>query len=137
MGFIRNIMREFGIERESRVGDGFSVTGTRVTANATAGNQAITVAGMLGGVAAFSGAAGAVAYTYPTGAQIQVAFPNMAVGDTYMFQVVNTAAQVATFTGATGSVVSGISTANAFSRTVVMTCTGNAPGADTFDLFQF
>jgi hypothetical protein len=137
MGFVRNIVRDAGIERESRIGDGLSVTGTRNTVNGAAGNQAVTVAAMLGGLASFSGAAGAVAYTYPTGAQIQAAFPNMAPGDTYLFAVVNTAVQVATFTGASGSTATGLVTANADSRNVLMECTGNAPGAGTFTLFHF
>lgn len=131
MGFKKAIVRDSGLNRETQVGDGLSVCGTRIVTNSTAGNQTITVGQMLGGVALFTGAAGGVAYTYPTGALISAAFPDMGVGDTYTFMVSNTAAQVATWTTAlTGTTIAGFTTSNAGSRMVVMEKTA----ADTFTL---
>lgn len=114
------------LEREAHVGDGWLAM-PKVVTNATAGGQTITVEQMLGGIAMFTGAAGAVAYTYPTGALIAAAFPEMDIGDTYVFKVVNTAAQVATFTtAASGTTLAGLVTANANSRWVLMEKTAAA-----------
>ena len=114
------------LEREAQVGDGWLAM-PKITTDATAGNRTLTVEGMLGGVIVNTGAAGAVAYTYPTGALIAAAFPEMDIGDTYVFKVVNTAAQVATYTtAASGTTLAGLVTANANSRTVVMQKTAAA-----------
>lgn len=115
-----------GIEREAHAGDGW-LANPRVTTDATAGNRTLTVEGMLGGAIVMTGAAGAVAYTYPTGAQIAAAFPEMDIGDSYVFTVTNTAAQTATLTtAASGTTLSGLVTANAATRTVIMTKTAAA-----------
>src|SRR3990172_4180608 len=100
MGFIRAMIRpSAALGREAHVGDGWLAM-PKVVTNSSAGAQTVTVQQMLGGVAMFTGAAGGVAYTYPTGALIAAGFPEMDIGDTYVFKVVNTAAQVATMTTA-------------------------------------
>ena len=124
MGFIRAMVRPTAaLERESNAGDGWMAM-PRVTTDATAGARTITVEAMLGGVVVHTGAGGAVAYTYPTGTLIAAAFPEMDIGDVYVFTVTNTAAQVATYTtAASGTTLTGMVTANANTRTVIMTKT--------------
>ena len=109
---------------EYKPGDVMAYPGAPSAAVATAGNLTITVAQMLSGAMTFTGAAGAVAYTYPTGALIAAAFPDMRIGDSVKFTITNTAAQVATMTtAASGTTLTGIVTANANSRHVIMTKT--------------
>lgn len=104
--FVRPCVYQDGIERAARAGEGFMAMPLR-TANSSAGNQDITVAQIMGGIAQFTGAAGAVAYTLPTAASLLAAMPDMDIGDTYLFAVSNTAAQAATITTNTGITLSG------------------------------
>jgi len=86
-----------------------------------AGNQAITVAMIMGGAGVFTGAAGAVQYTVATAVDILAAMPDMDIGDTYTFTVTNTAAQVATLnTASAGVTYAGFTTANAQTRTGII-----------------
>lgn len=106
MGFMRSMVREAGVEREAKQGEGMlaHVKWGLVT---TAGNLTLTVPQVLGGIAAFSGAAGAVAYTLPLATDLIAAMPNMDIGDTYTFIISNSAAQNATITTNTGITLSG------------------------------
>lgn len=123
MSAFRAIIREGGLERVMRQGDGFAANPAIVT-NAAAGNQAITLPMIAGGVGLFTGAAGAVQYTIPVAADIIAAFPDMDIGDSLIFKVVNTAAQTATLnTAATGVTYAGFTTVNAGTRTGVITKT--------------
>ena len=118
---------------EYKPGDVMAKPGAPSAAVATAGALTVTTAAMLSGVCTFTGAAGAVAYTYPTGAIIAAAFPDMRIGDTVEFTVINTAAQVATMTtAASGTTLAGNVTLNADSRKVFMTKTA----AETFTLLH-
>jgi hypothetical protein len=125
--FLRSCVKPTAaLERESQTGDGWMAM-PRVTTVATAGALTIPVEGMLGGTLVYTGALGAVAYTYPTGTLIAAAFPEMDIGDTYVFTITNTAAQVATMTtAASGTTLTGMVTANANTRTVIMTKTAAA-----------
>jgi hypothetical protein len=118
--FVRPEVYEKGMCRQARIGDGF-LGNPLVTTVATAGALTLTVAAVLGGVASFTGAAGAVAYTMPTGADMIAAMPDMDIGDSYVFAVQNTAAQVATMTLSVGCTVSGAVTINAATRFCVLT----------------
>ena len=118
--FNRPCVYDGGLERESRVGDGY-LDKPLVTTNSSAGNQTITVAMIMGGAAVFTGAAGAVQYTVDTAANILAAMPSMDIGDTYCFTVTNTAAQTATLnTAVTGVTYAGFTTANAQTRTGII-----------------
>lgn len=121
--FSRACVKQEGMERDARAGDGW-LANPIITTNATAGDQAITIPMIAGGVGVFTGAAGAVAYTIPVAADIIAAFPDMDIGDSLTFTVTNTAAQVATLnTAATGVTYAGFTTANAQTRTGIITKT--------------
>ena len=125
--FVRAMVRPTAaVEREAHAGDGW-LANPRITTDSTAGNRTFTVEGMLGGAIVMTGAGGAVAYTYPTGTLIAAAFPEMDIGDVYVFTITNTAAQVATLTtAASGTTLAGFTTANAQTRTILMKKTGAA-----------
>jgi hypothetical protein len=123
MGFARAMVRDAGMERESRVGDG-SLSAFKITTIATAGDLTVPVAAVQGGIAVYTGAAGAVAYTLPLAADLIAAFPSMDIGDSFEFLMVNTAAQVATITTNTGLTLAGSAvTINAASKRMLFTKT--------------
>jgi hypothetical protein len=117
--FVRPLVRAAGQVREARTGDG-QINANRIITNASAGAQNITIAQILAGVALFTGAGGAVAYTVPTAADIIAAMPDMDIGDTYEFALCNTAAQTATITAATGVTLAGFTTVNAATRRCII-----------------
>lgn len=117
--FVRNIVRQSGTHREARTGDGMCAHVKPVVV-ATAGNLTIGVDAIQQGAPTFTGAAGAVAYTFPTAALLIAALPGMDIGDTYTFVISNTAAQVATLTTAAGITLTGNVTVNADSRICVL-----------------
>ena len=119
MGFKRACVYDGRLEREARTGDGW-LANVRVTTNASAGNQSITIPQILGGVALFTGAAGAVNLTTPTAADIIAAMPDMDIGDTYVFKLTETAAQTATIVAGTGVTLAGFTTLNAATRTCII-----------------
>lgn len=123
MGFNRNMVMDAGLERAARPGDGTGMN-LRITTVTTAGNLTLSVGAVLGGIAKFTGAAGAVAYTLPLATDLIAAMPYMDIGDSYAFYIENTAAQNATVTTNTGITLSGNVTINANSRLVVLTKTG-------------
>lgn len=123
MSFVRACLYDQGLERLGRAGD-FQLLNPLITTNAAAGNQSITIPMISGGVGVFTGAAGAVAYTIPVAADIIAAYPQMDIGDSFMFVLTNTAAQIATLnTAAAGVTYAGFTTANAQTRTAVITKT--------------
>jgi len=122
--FVRPEVYEKGMCRQARIGDGF-LANPLISSVSTAGNLTLTVAAVLGGIAQFTGAAGAVAYTLPTAADLIAAMPDMDVGDSYVFAIQNTAAQVATVTTNTGITLSGNVTINAATKFVVLTKTSS------------
>lgn len=123
--FVRPMVYEKGIARVARVGDGTGMHLAR-TVNSAAGAQTISVPQILGGLAVFTGAAGGVAYTTDTAANILAAMPDMDIGDTFSFILSNTAAQVATIGGGAGVTASGNLTVNANFRIFVLERTGAA-----------
>lgn len=124
--FVRPYVFEKGMKRQARAGEGF-MANPQIVTNSSAGAQSISIPQILGGVAQFTGAAGAVAYTLPTAAAIIAAMPDMDIGDSYIFALSNTAAQNATITTATGITLSGNSAVvNASMKFVVLTRTGTA-----------
>ena len=130
--FCRAQVEEKGKECAARVGDGW-LANPRVVTNAAAGNQDITINAILGGVALFTGAAGAATYQMPTAAAIIAAMPDMDIGDSYVFKVTNTAAQAATLNNAAvGATFAGFTTVNAGTRTGIITRTGAATVSVTF-----
>ena len=130
--FIRPCVYDKGMERKARAGEGFMANPV-ITTNASAGNQTVTAAAIMGGVARFTGAAGAVTYTMDTGANLAAAMPDMDIGDSYVFSIVNTAAQAATIAGSTGvTAIAGILTLNAASGLFALVKTAAA----TFDLYR-
>lgn len=130
--FVRPCVYQKGMERKGRAGEGFLAMPI-ITTNASAGAQTITAAAIMGGVARFTGAAGAVTYTTDTGANLAAAMPDMDIGDSYVFSVVNTAAQIATIAGGTGvTAIAGNLTLNAASGLFALIKTGAA----TFDLYR-
>lgn len=121
--FTRACVIEKGLERPARAGDGNQANPV-ITTNAAAGNQVITMPMILGGVGVFTGAAGAVTYTVPIATTILAAMPDMDIGDSYTFQICNTAAQAATLnTASAGVTYAGFTTANAQTRTGIITKT--------------
>lgn len=117
--FVRNIVRQSGTHREARTGDGLCAHIKPVVV-ATAGALTIGVDAIQNGAAVFTGAAGAVAYTFPIATLLIAALPDMDIGDTYSFIVSNTAAQVATLTTAAGITLTGNVTINADARICVL-----------------
>lgn len=130
--FVRPCVYDASMERQARVGEGFMAM-PRVVSDATAGNRTIGVNAILGGVARFTGAAGAVTYTTPTAADLAAAMPTMDIGDTYVFSIVNTAAQTATIAGGTDvTAVAGLLTLNAASGMFLLEKTAAA----AFNLYR-
>ena len=124
--FVRACVYQDSMEKQARSGDGW-LANPLITTNAAAGNQAITIAMIAGGAGVFTGAAGAVQYTVPVAADIIAAFPDMDIGDSLTFTVTNTAAQAATLnTAAAGVTYAGFTTANAQTRTGIITKTAAA-----------
>lgn len=117
--FVRPLVAEKGTSRSARVGDGWGAMPKRVV-NSGAGAQTISLEQILGGLAVFTGAAGAVTYTTDTAANILAAMPDMDVGDTFAFCLSNTAAQAATIAGGTGVTASGNLVVNATSKFFVL-----------------
>lgn len=118
--FVRPEVYEKGMSRQARIGDGF-IANPRVVLNSAAGAQTISLDQILGGIARFTGAAGAVTYTTETAANILAAMPDMDIGDTYVFVISNTAAQAATIAGGTGvTAVAGNLVVNATSKMFVL-----------------
>lgn len=112
--------------RTSRAGDGLLMA-MRITTVATAGALTIGADAIRGGCARFTGAAGAVTYTTPTGTQLDAVFGDMDVGETVSFILSNTAAQAATVAGGTGvTAVAGNLVVNATSKIFVLEKTGTA-----------
>lgn len=129
--FVRARVSQSGMERPARSGEGW-IGNPRVTTVATAGNLTITIPAILGGIARFTGAAGAVTYTTPTGTLLAAALPDMDIGDTFPFMIVNTAAQAATIAGGTDvTAVAGNLVVNATGKMFVLEKTG----ATTFNLY--
>jgi len=122
MGAVRAMVRDGGVYREARVGDG-TLNQLKITTDATAGNRTLTVTAVLGGIAQFTGAAGAVAYTLPLATDLIAALPNLDIGGTYSFWIQNTAAQAATVTTNTGITLTGNVVINAAAKLVVLTKT--------------
>ena len=122
--FTRACLYENGLERKARAGDGW-LANPIITTNAASGNQNITIPMIAGGAGVFTGAAGGVTLTVPTAADIIAAFPHMDIGDSLVFTITNTAAQVATLTTATGVTLAGFSTANAQTRTCILVKTSS------------
>lgn len=130
--FVRACVYDKGMERKARAGEGF-LANPIITVNAAAGNQTITAAAVMGGVARFTGAAGAVTYTMDTGANLAAAMPDMDIGDSYVFRITNTAAQAATIAGSAGvTAIAGNLIVNATSSMFALVKTGAA----TFDLYS-
>jgi hypothetical protein len=122
MPFTRAMRIEKGFQRPSRTGD--SISSPFVTVNASAGAQTITKEMIAGGAGLFTGAAGAVAYTIDSIANLDAAFGNdMDIGDCITFVISNSAAQNATITGVTGCVVSGRAVINNAHALCVLTKT--------------
>jgi hypothetical protein len=123
MSFTRACVYDQGLERIARAGD-YQLLNPVITTNAAAGNQSITIPMISGGVGVFTGAAAGVQYTIPVAADIIAAYPQMDIGDSVMFTIVNTAAQIATLnTAATGVTYAGFTTANAQTRQGIITKT--------------
>lgn len=119
MGLKRVIVRDDGVETPGRAGVGMCEHNL-VSTNASAGAQTITAAMMMGGVALFTGAAGAVNYTTDTAVNILAALDDLDIGDTYTFRLCNTAAQTATIVAGTGVTLAGFTTLNAATRTCII-----------------
>lgn len=131
MAYKRVLVSEEGLQRRVSGNDGCLGSPGIVTV-ATAGALTIGLDAMLSGVARFTGAAGAVAYTLPTGAVVSAALPDMEIGESFTWWLTNTAAQVATLTASAGhTVTAGITTINATSCLVVTTKTAAATFAST------
>lgn len=114
--FVRACVYADSMERQARAGEGW-LANPIITTNASAGNQTISAAAVMGGVVVFTGAAGAVNYTIDTAANLLAAMPDMDIGDTYVFKICNTAAQTATLnTAVTGVTFAGFTTVNAATR---------------------
>lgn len=124
--FVRPCVYAGNLEKQARVGEGFMAMPS-VTTDATAGSRTITVPAVLGGVCKFTGAAGAVTYTSPTAADLIAAMPDMDIGDTYVFSIINTAAQTATIAGGAGvTAVAGNLTLNAAGGLFMLERSGTA-----------
>lgn len=122
--FVRACVYDESMERQARAGDAW-LANPVITTNASAGNQTITAAMIAGGVGVFTGAAGAVNYTFDTAANILAANPTMDIGDTLVCKLTNTAAQTATFVAGTGNTLAGFGTMNAQTRTALITKTSS------------
>lgn len=131
MGLKRVQVREGGMVRDARAGDG-PLSANLTTIVATAGNLTIGLAALLGGVARFTGAAAGVTYTTPTAVAILAALPEMDIGDSFEFRLVNTAAQAATIAGGVGvTAIAGNLVVNATSKVFSLVKTS----ATTMDLY--
>lgn len=124
MGMTRVEVRDKGLHRKARVGDGWLAAVHSPTADATDGALSLTVAQIQNGAALYTGLTGAQDLTTPTAADILAALPGMDTGDSHVVTVTNTAAFAATFVAGDASVtLAGFATANANTRKLIITKT--------------
>lgn len=99
-----------------------SVPGQGVkTAISTAGDGALTAAAIVGGLIMRTGPTGAYNDTTNTATQILAAMDNPAVGDSFMFYIVNGVAHAGTMVAGAGVTLAGV-TANAASKVRAYHC---------------
>lgn len=138
-GFKRHMINDGGLSRAGIPGDPGNPV---VETVATAGDLTITASAIAGGIARFTGAAGAVTYTLPTKTVLAPVLKGMNVGDVHRFTLINTAAQTATVAVAAGisNVTGNILTCNAAAKTLLLVKTAGtlADGTDaTYDLYMY
>lgn len=119
MGFLRNkILDVGGLERMSRSGDGL-FAGALITAIATDANDTVTVAKMAGGIIQYTGFTAGRTLTTDTAANIIAAYPNMDIGDVYVFCVSIVPAFAGTWAAGAGVTLAGRATTPASSYSLV------------------
>lgn len=124
MGMARVEVRDKGLYRKSRVGDGWLAAVQSPTAVTTDGALTLTAAQIQNGAALYTGLTGGQNLTTPTAAAILTALPGMNTGDSHVVSVTNTAAQDATLTAGDGNVtLAGFATVNANTRRLIITKT--------------
>lgn len=104
--FVRPQVREKGLPRVARVGDGWLAMPKR-TNQATDSNQVISVAAVLGGLYTRSGTNTNRTDTTDVATAILAAMPDMDIGDTFVFIVGNTTGNTLVVAGGTGVTASG------------------------------
>lgn len=104
--FVRPIVREKGMERISRAGDGI-LGNPRLVNQAADSAQVIPVASLLGGVYTRSAIAAGRIDTTDTAVAILAAMPDMDIGDSFILVVSNTAGFSLTLAGGVGVTASG------------------------------
>ena len=114
--FARACVYEKGLERQSRVGDGF-VANPLVNVYATDAILTISIPQLLGGILQVTGLTAGRNFTTPTAADIIAAMPDMDIGDTYMFLVSVTTAFAITWVAGSGVTLAGRSTTPASTAT--------------------
>ena len=109
MGMTRVEVRDKGVDRWSRAGDGWLAHPITPVSDGTDGGVTITDLQVKSGIALFGGFTGANTITTPTAAELIAMLPGMNIDDTYVFIIANTAAFAGTVTAGDGDVtVAGI-----------------------------
>lgn len=106
MSYKRASVSDQGLVRKARTGDGW-LAHLRRTDQATDSNQVIAAAAIQGGLYSRSGTNTNRTDTTDTAANIIAVFPEMDIGDVFMFSVSNPTAGSLTIAGGTGVTASG------------------------------
>lgn len=124
MGMTRVEVRDKGVHRWSRTGDGWmaQIPNPALVADTTDGDVVMTVNQIKAGLMYISGfSAAGHNLTTPAAADILTALPGMNVGDTYVVAIANTAAFDATIVAGDGDVtLAGLAVVNAGFRHLVI-----------------
>jgi hypothetical protein len=130
MAFQRTLVRQSGLQRLSRAGDGW-LTAVRKVVQAADSAQVLGIDAISGGVYVRTSITAGRTDTTDTAANLAAAFPDMDIGDSIMFLVGNTSGQTLTIAGGTSVTASGnLLVLTLTSKWFVLTKTAAA----TFDL---
>lgn len=133
---IRKLVQEPGsMPRLEQSGDGLQFAGLKPTALATVGAGTLLAALLSTGLLLRTGPTGAYADTIDTGANLDVAYPGLVVGDTIALYYSNSVAFASTITAAAG-----VTLRTATANNIIAASTGRMlllikTGTATYDLY--
>lgn len=105
MGYKRLLIQDQGLVRNARVGD--TEQNPVITSISADAIDTLTVARIAGGVLQYTGFTAGRVLTTDTAANILAAYPEMDIGDAYLFKISVTTAFAGTFSAGTGVTLKG------------------------------
>lgn len=106
MGFKRCMITDGGLSRPARAGDGM-LTACAITTITADANDTVTVAKFIPGIIQYTGFTVGRTLTTDTAANILAAFPEMDIGDMYLFKVSVVPAFPGTWAAGAGVTIAG------------------------------